>query len=346
MTTDRVYRPLTDEKQLKLFNKAAEDLPQWVESLTREELMEAVPGSTAECLGGVRIRGALAVDAPAYLKGLWAACRGLLSTTGATNTSGGGDDGGVSGPDKEGAMWMRQKVDDVHALAASGEFNAVVACVGAGVRVLAGVKEIVSLRLVRGQSLLYDNVQAAEEDGGERVKGEETAGAAAGEGKGTSSKRLLQSAVLCGQYVVPGTVDKTGPDVGGGGKIILGSTQEHLMFGAELDKPPDMAKAVRQLRPKVATFFPALEGVEPSGVTSGVRVIQDRNNYGRIPIAGRLPFSKRGWVIAALGARGLIHHAYLGKLVAASALLDSDECLPPQVMSPLEDLGKEAKGDL
>lgn len=52
VTTDRVYRPLTDEKQLKLFNKAAEDLPQWVESLTREELMEAVPGSTAECLGG------------------------------------------------------------------------------------------------------------------------------------------------------------------------------------------------------------------------------------------------------------------------------------------------------
>lgn len=77
-----------------------------------------------------------------------------------------------------------------------------------------------------------------------------------------------------------------------------------------------------------------------------VRVLQDRNSYGRIPIAGRLPFSKRGWVIAALGARGLIHHAYLGKLVAACALLDSDEQLPPQVMAPLEDLGKESTGDL
>ena len=77
-----------------------------------------------------------------------------------------------------------------------------------------------------------------------------------------------------------------------------------------------------------------------------MRVIQDRNSHGRIPIAGRLPFSKRGWVIAALGARGLIHHAYLGKLVAACALLDSDERLPPQVMAPLEDLGKESTGDL
>lgn len=77
-----------------------------------------------------------------------------------------------------------------------------------------------------------------------------------------------------------------------------------------------------------------------------VRVMQERSSYGRIPVAGRLPFSKRGWVIAALGARGLIHHAYLGKLVAACALLDSDDCLPPQVVAPLEDLGKETTGDL
>lgn len=52
LTTDKVYRPLMDDKQLDLFTKAAKDLPQWVESLTREELMEAVPGSTADCLGG------------------------------------------------------------------------------------------------------------------------------------------------------------------------------------------------------------------------------------------------------------------------------------------------------
>lgn len=51
-------------------------------------------------------------------------------------------------------------------------------------------------------------------------------------------------------------------------------------------------------------------------------------------------------MIAALGARGLIHHAYLGRLVAASALLGSDEPLPPQVMAPLEDLGKDSTGDL
>ncbi|CAN0438349.1 unnamed protein product, partial [Ectocarpus fasciculatus] len=85
-----------------------------------------------------------------------------------------------------------------------------------------------------------------------------------------SSDRLLQSAVLCGQYVVPTTVDETGASAGGnGGKILLGSTQEPFMPGQKVDRPPDMAKALRQLRPKVARFFPALEGVTPIGCTAG-----------------------------------------------------------------------------
>lgn len=48
-----------------------------------------------------------------------------------------------------------------------------------------------------------------------------------------------------------------------------------------MDKPPDMAKAIRQLRPKVAKFFPALEGVEPVGVTSGVSC--ERTPGHRVP---------------------------------------------------------------
>lgn len=52
ITTEKVYRPLMDEKQFGIFTKAAEALPQWVQQLTREEYLEAVPGSDADCLGG------------------------------------------------------------------------------------------------------------------------------------------------------------------------------------------------------------------------------------------------------------------------------------------------------
>lgn len=196
---------------------------------------------------GVCIRGALAVDAPTYLGGVWAACRRAANA----GVSSGED--GVS--TEGGATWVRESVENIHALEASGEFNAVVACVGAGVRKLAGVKDIASLRLVRGQSLLYDNAAAP-------------GAAAGGEEEGEGGARLLDSAVLCGQYVVPSSVG--GGASGNGRKLLCGSTQEPVLAGEKVDKPADMRKAMRQLRPKAARFFPAIEGVEPVGVTSGV----------------------------------------------------------------------------
>ena len=78
---------------------------------------------------------------------------------------------------------------------------------------------------------------------------------------------MYKRQVLCGQYVVPSSV---GGASGNGGKLLCGSTQEPVLAGEKLDKPADMGKAMRQLRPKAAKFFPAIEGVEPVGVTSGV----------------------------------------------------------------------------
>lgn len=54
VTADDVYRPLFNDEQYDLFIRAAEELPQWVEHLTREEFLETVPGSDTECLGGER----------------------------------------------------------------------------------------------------------------------------------------------------------------------------------------------------------------------------------------------------------------------------------------------------
>lgn len=190
------------------------------------------------------------MDAPTYLGGVWAACR-VAASAGVSNRV----DGAL-----EGATWVRESVEDIHALEASGEFDAVVACVGAGVRTLAGVKDIASLRLVRGQSLLYDNTAAP-------AAAAATAVPPAGGVEGEGGARMLDSAVLCGQYVVPSSV---GGASGNGGKLLCGSTQEPVLAGEKVDKPANMGKAMRQLRPKAAKFFPAIEGAEPVGVTSGV----------------------------------------------------------------------------
>lgn len=148
----------------------------------------------------------------------------------------------------EGATWVRQRVDDIHALASSGEFNAVIACVGAGVKKITGIKDVPSLRLVRGQTLLYDNVMVGK------------SAVADGEAMGVDG-RMLTSAVLCGQYVVPAAAE--------GMKLMCGSTQEPVLL-QDMDKPADMAQALCQLGPKISKLLPALEHLKPSGVSSGV----------------------------------------------------------------------------
>jgi glycine/D-amino acid oxidase-like deaminating enzyme len=37
-------------------------------------------------------------------------------------------------------------------------------------------------------------------------------------------------------------------------------------------------------------------------------------------------------VVGGLGARGLVYHAWLGKLVAAAVAAGSDEALPPELL--------------
>lgn len=52
VTAEQVYRPLMDRKYDDMFIKAAEDLPEQVVRLTREEYLAAVPSAHPDCRGG------------------------------------------------------------------------------------------------------------------------------------------------------------------------------------------------------------------------------------------------------------------------------------------------------
>ena len=78
-------------------------------------------------------------------------------------------------------------------------------------------------------------------------------------------------------------------------------------------------------------------------VKSGVRALPPRGPQGSMPLAGKVPAGSAGqaaaeeqgrswWFVGGLGARGLVYHAWLGKLVAA-AVADGDESrLPPELL--------------
>ena len=122
-------------------------------------------------------------------------------------------------------------------------------------------------------------------------------------------------------------------------------------------------RAVHALVPKAAELWPPIGSNEKwrvAAVRSGFRAIPLRTNQGSIPYAGKIisatsrkentggdskstvsSDSDGGsendicpslWVIGGLGARGLVYHAWLGRLVAAGMLADSEAGFPPELL--------------
>lgn len=91
------------------------------------------------------------------------------------------------------------------------------------------------------------------------------------------------------------------------GLFHMGSTYEHIN-----DPHPNLSVAKAQIFPKLAPFFPALQDVKIVSCQSAVRVVR-RGHY--FPIVAQV--KKRVWTLTALGSRGLLYHALLGKQLAA-----------------------------
>lgn len=70
---------------------------------------------------------------------------------------------------------------------------------------------------------------------------------------------------------------------------------------------------------------------EVVGVRSGVRALPQRSAQGSLPLAGKLEGGKKWWVVAGLGARGLVYHAWLGRLIACAATTDDQSVLPQEL---------------
>jgi glycine/D-amino acid oxidase-like deaminating enzyme len=91
----------------------------------------------------------------------------------------------------------------------------------------------------------------------------------------------------------------------------VGSTYERVYS----DLLPSAALAKQLLFPPLTRFFPQAEQLEVFECKAAERVIQ-RGHY--FPIAAQI--SKKLWVLSALGSRGLLYHALLGKQLAEALL--------------------------
>ena len=135
----------------------------------------------------------------------------------------------------------------------------------------------------------------------------------------------ITKAILRGDYIVP--TRRNNIDV-----LLCGSTKEFITDFSEDEFPINLRKASEKLIPRLSAMYPSIVDSNMSEMKdlnrSGIRVVPQRTKIGRLPIVDRFPFVYNGWFITGLASRGLVHHAYIGRLLAEACFNDDDSSIP------------------
>ena len=97
----------------------------------------------------------------------------------------------------------------------------------------------------------------------------------------------------------------------------------------------DIRENAQKLKAGAASMLPSMNSWEIEKIRSGVRAIPPLNSLGALPMAGRLPSSSEHnnwWIVTGLGSRGLVYHAWLGKLLAYSIWYRTEDNLPQELV--------------
>lgn len=123
--------------------------------------------------------------------------------------------------------------------------------------------------------------------------------------------------------------------------VVVGATKQYGTSAAAAwaacslgSLPPshaDVQDAAAALLPAAVELWGPLIDWTVTHARCGVRALPPRTAEGALPLAGQVPGMDGVWVVAGLGARGLVYHAWLGKLVAEAVMRGSDEGLPSQL---------------
>eukprot|EP00884_Botryococcus_braunii_P015276 jgi/Botrbrau1/2431/Bobra.0395s0053.1 len=168
-------------------------------------------------------------------------------------------------------------------------------------------------------------------DLGEEARGE----AACGDGSGNVHSGVEQHA---GCSSLLGAVYLAGK---GPRERVVGATKRGGLTPAEalrecgrhVEEGLEWDFAVDALLPQATALWGPADAWDVVRVRTGVRALPPRTHEGSLPLAGRLQTSReRWWVVAGLGARGLVYHAWLGQLLAHAILEDDEALLPPELL--------------
>lgn len=106
---------------------------------------------------------------------------------------------------------------------------------------------------------------------------------------------------------------------------LAGSTFEHTFSTPKADRE----KAIAEIMPNISTYFPPLAGAEIIECKAAFRA----STPSHLPLAGKI--SDKIFFFTGLGSKGLLYHAWLGKLVARTLISGDPTHLPKEIYYPL-----------
>lgn len=290
-----LLRLAVTEKLESDFRIAANRYPSEVEFIPAEMLRERFPHAP-EGVCAAFLKKAAVVDTPNYTRRLWALCE----RTGR-------------------AEWRQKAVSSISDLlrverGKDGKpYNTVIICAGAMSKAVPDLVDV-PLTPCRGQNLIMETADAA---------------------------CVPDVPVIAGKYVVPDYFQTEGAKSESGEKMhrmIAGASFEYAADGEseaaflQAADRTSRTRAMAQLRVPVHRLMPNIwREWKVAGTSVGMRALPPRSADGSIPIACRVTGAGEDvgiWLFSGLGSRGLLHHAYLGRLIAKAVVSGQDKIIP------------------
>ncbi|XP_057767122.1 uncharacterized protein LOC130987562 [Salvia miltiorrhiza] len=290
-----ILRPAVNLKSMNIMSENAQNYLAncRIEVINEDAAQKLVPNLSVPLNMAFYMPEALNVNAQRYLKGLYLACENLANGT------------STLGHLNRELNFHQKSVPSL--LELSGDYDAVIICFGARAAFLPELSGKLPLRACRGviaKLQLSDDIR---------------------EDYPPHSPSILSDAWLA---------------VHGARHMDLGSTWDWESRTYSRDVTADEAsEAVKVLLPKACLVYPAIEKWAITGTVGGLRGMPPVTANGSLPLLGCVDKyidgsrSCKYWLFTGLGARGLLYHAWLGKLLVRAVLSCNEDLLPVELTS-------------
>ncbi|XP_024978891.1 uncharacterized protein LOC112516117 isoform X2 [Cynara cardunculus var. scolymus] len=290
-----ILRPAISLKNMSIMNDNAQNSLAGcrVQCINEDEARTLVPNICVPSNSAFYMPDAVNVHPQGYLEALYVACDTLAK------------DMSAAGLGEKEINFHKRSIGNL--LELEGEYDAVIVCLGARSTFLPELSGRLPLRTCRGITAhlhLPDNIR-------EEVP--------------EHSPSILSDAWLAIQNPR---------------NLYMGSTWEWKSCNyAQNVSMEEASKALEELLPKAAAIYPGITKWAFEGASAGLRAMPPLTGNGSLPLLGCIDdfisqtHASKFWLFSGLGSRGLLYHAWLGKLMAKAVLACDEGVIPSELTS-------------